>query len=127
MDFSGLGEKVREYSVTVPHGFFTVEQWISKGRKPHWKPILHLESHESLSKAIEALEDFGKPGLFRVTQTQRCVWAEMEDGKLRLHGSHVSSWESLAELSKNFEREKGRRPVEKARQDRARAKRSRLR
>src|SRR6185312_4227854 len=60
LDFSGLGEKVRKYSVTVPHGFFTVEQWVSKGRR--WKPILHLDAYQSLSKAIAALEDFGRPG-----------------------------------------------------------------
>lgn len=110
----------------MPHGFFTIEQWVSQGRKPHWKPILHLDAYQSLSKAIEALEDLGKPGLFRVMQTQRCVWAEMENGKVRLHGSHVSSPENLAKLTRIFEREKGRRPVEKARQDRARAKRSKL-
>jgi hypothetical protein len=109
----------------MPHGFFTVEQWVSRDARPRWKPILHLDSHQSLSKAIAALEKLGKPGLFRVMQTQRCIWAEMEHGKLRLHGSHVSAPESLAELAKLFEHEKGRRPVEKARQDRARAKRSR--
>ncbi len=65
------------------------------------------------------MEKRGKPGLFRVLQMQRCVWAEMEDGKLRLHGSHASSPESLARIVKIFEREGGRRPVEKARQDRA--------
>jgi hypothetical protein len=111
----------------MPHGFFTIEQWVSKGRKARWKPILHLDAHQSLSKAIEALEDLAKPGLFRVTQTQRCVWAEMENGKVHLHGSHVSSPKSLAKLTRIFEQEKGRRPVEKARQERARAKRSKLR
>ncbi len=111
----------------MPHGFFTTEQWVSQGRKAGWKPILHLDASQSLSQAIEALEDFGKPGFFRVTQTQRCVWAEMENGKVKLHGSHVSSPESLAEMTKIFKKEKGRRPVEKARQERARAKRSRLR
>jgi hypothetical protein len=111
----------------MPHGFFTVEQWISKDSKPHWKPVLHLDSYQSLSKAIDALEKSGKPGLFRVTQTQRCVWAQMENGKLRLHGSHVSSPEDLVKMTKIFEQEKGRRPVEKARQERARVKRSKLR
>lgn len=109
----------------MPHGFFTVEEWISSGSKPHWKPILHLDSYQSLNKAIDALNGYGKPGLFRVTQTQRCVWAQVEDGKLRLHRSHVSSPEGLEQLTKIFEEEKGRRPVEKARQERARAKRAR--
>ena len=111
----------------MPHGFFTVEKWVSKGRKPQWKPILYLDSYQSLNKAIEALEEHGKPGLFRVTQTQRCIWAQIEDGKLRLHRSHVSSPESLEKLTEIFDQEKGRRPVEKARQERARAKRPRVR
>lgn len=102
----------------MPHGFFTVEQWISKGSTAHWKPILHLDSYQSLSKAIETVEENGKPGLFRVTQTQRCVWAQVEGGKLRLHGSHVSSPANLATLCKIYKKEGGRRPVEKARQER---------
>ena len=106
------------------HGFFTVEQWVSKNRK--WKPVLHLDAFQSLNKAIAELKHFGKPGLFRVIQTQRCIWAQIEDGNVRLHGSHVSSPESLAELTKLFKQEKGHRPIENARQERARAKRSRL-
>ena len=109
----------------MPHGFFTVEQWDSTSPKPHWKPILHLDSYQSLSKAIDALEKRGKPGLYRVVQTQRCVWAEIEGGKLRLHRSHVSSPESLAQLVKIYEREGGCRPVEQARLERAKAKRNR--
>jgi hypothetical protein len=111
----------------MPHGFFTVEQWSASGPKPHWKPILHLDAHQSLNKAIDALEQRGKPGLYRVVQTQRCVWAEVEDGKLKLHRSHVSSPENLARLVKIFRRQRGRRPVEKAREERAKAKRSRNR
>jgi hypothetical protein len=41
---------------------------------------------------------------------------------LKLHGSHASSPENLAELVEIFEHEGGRRPVEKARQQRAEAK-----
>ncbi len=106
----------------MPHGYFTVEQWVPAGAKPHWDPILHLDSSQSLSKAIKALEKRGKAGLYRVTQTQRCVWAEMEGGKLKLHGSHVPSPESLAEVVEIYEREGGRRPVEKARRERLKAK-----
>ena len=102
----------------MPHGFFTVEQW----NHPHWIPILHLDSYQSLTKVLAALEKRGEPGLFRVMQMQRCVWAEMEGGKLRLHGSHASSPENLAQIVEIFEREGGRRPVEKARQERAAAK-----
>src|SRR5437867_6838685 len=108
----------------MPHGFFTVEQWqhAHNGAQPHWTTIFHLDSYQSLTKAIESLEKRGQPGLFRVTQTQRCLWGEMEDGKLRLHGSHVSSPQGLDQLAEIYQREGGRRPVEKARQERAKAK-----
>jgi|SRR5439155_380260 len=108
----------------MPHGFFTVEQWIvpKEGARSQWIPILHLDSYQSLSKAVEALESRGKPGLFRVVQMQRCIWAEIEGGKLRLHGSHASSPQNLAQIVDLFEKEGGRRPVEKARQQRAQAK-----
>jgi hypothetical protein len=102
----------------MPHGFFTVEQWT----KPNWIPILYLDSYQTLTKAIAALEGRGQPGLYRIVQMQRCLWGEMKDGKLRLHGSHVSSPESLASLAQIYEREGGKRPVEKARAERAKAK-----
>lgn len=108
----------------MPHGFFTVEQWVNRqNRTPSkWIPILHLDSYQSLTKAIDALETRGQPGLFRIVQTQRCIWAEVEAGALRLHGSHVSSPEGLVRLTEIYQREGGRRPVEKARQERARVK-----
>jgi hypothetical protein len=108
----------------MPHGFFTVEQWDPTHRKPRWIPIFHLDSYQSLTKAIRELEKRGQPGLYRVVQMQRAIWAEKEGGKLRLHGSHASSPESLARLVEIFEREGGRRPVEKARQERIKAKRT---
>jgi len=108
----------------MPHGFFTVEQWTTArgGASAQWIPILHLDAYQSLAKAVESLAKRGEPGLFRVVQMQRCIWAEVEGGKLRLHGSHASSLENLAEIVKVYEREGGRRPVEKARQQRAQAK-----
>jgi hypothetical protein len=108
----------------MPHGFFTIEQWKRPegGTKAEWIPVLHLDAYQSLTKAIRVLEKRGEPGLYRVLQTQRCLWGEMEGGKLRLHGSHVSSSQGLAELAEIFERAGGRRPVEKARQARLRAK-----
>jgi hypothetical protein len=111
----------------MPTGFFTIEQWkrAKTGARSRWVPILHLDAHQSLSKAIEALQKRGRPGLYRVVQMQRCLWAEMEEGKLRVHGSHASSAKNLARLVKIYEREDGRRPVEKARQQRAQAKRAR--
>src|SRR5215469_10660446 len=102
----------------MPHGYFTVEQWAASanGSTSKWVPIFQLDSYQSLTQAIRQLERRGQPGLFRVSQMQRCVWAQMEKGKLRLHGSHASSPENLARMVETFEREGGRRPVEKARQ-----------
>ena len=111
----------------MPQGFFTVEQWKRpRGCKTsQWIPIFHLDSYQSLSKAIAALEKRGQPGLYRVMQTQRCIWTQKEGGKLRLHGSHASSPAGLARLAEIFEREGGRRPIEQARQERARTKANR--
>jgi len=113
----------------MPHGFFTVEQWKlpQDSATPCWIPILHLDAYQSLTKAMAALEKRGEPGLYRVVQMQRCVWAEVEKGNLRLHGSHASSPENLAKIVEIFERESGRRPVEKAWQERAAAKAKRAR
>jgi len=110
----------------MPTGFFTVEKWTRKKAGATWIPIFQLDSHHSLSEALEALKQRGRTGLYRIVQTQRCIWAEMKNGKLSLHGSHASSPKSLAQLTKIFEKEKGRRPVEKARQERLRAKRSKI-
>jgi hypothetical protein len=108
----------------VPHGFFTVEQWKPPkvGAKPQWIPVLHLDASQSLTKAIAALEDRGKPGLFRVIQTQRQIWAEMEGEKLRMRLRHASCHEGLARLARAFERDGGHWPVEKERRERAKAK-----
>jgi hypothetical protein len=111
----------------MPHGFFTIEQWKRpRGKtKAQWIPILHLDSCETLTGALKALEESAQSGLYRVLQTQRCIWAGMEGGKLRLHGSHASSPESLARLTRLYQKEGGRRPEEKAREERARVKRAR--
>jgi hypothetical protein len=105
----------------LPHGFFTVEQWKAPkaGAKPHWVPVLHLDAGQSLTKAIGALENRGKPGLFRVIQTQRQIWAEVKGGSLRLRRWHASSQEDLERLTESFDRDGGRWPGEKARRERA--------
>jgi len=71
---------------------------------------------------MATLEKRGEPGLYRIVQMQRCIWAQMEGGRLRLHGSHSSSPENLAQIVEIYEREGGRRPVEKAREQRTQAK-----
>ena len=114
----------------MPHGFFTVEEWKAPkaGAKSQWVPVLHLDASQSLTKAIDALGKRGKPGLFRVIQTQRQIWAEMDGGELRLRRWHASSHEGLQRLAKAFERDGGRWPVEKARRSaRAKLKRARKR
>ncbi len=111
----------------MAHGFFTIEQWQRpKGRGAgRWVQVLHLDAYQALTDAISALEKRGEPGLFRVVQTQRCLWGEIENGKLRFHGSHASSPDGLAELAELFDKNAGRRPVEKARADRKKAKAAR--
>jgi hypothetical protein len=75
----------------MPHGFFTVEQWTSAQEKavPQWVPILHLDSYQSLSKTVDAMKKRGEPGLFRIADAALYL-AEMEEGELRLRGSHAS-------------------------------------
>ena len=112
----------------MPHGYYTIEQWKPvDGAAPQWTPVLHLDSHQSLTKATQALTKRGEAGLFRIVQMQRCIWAEMERGQLRLHSSHASSPANLGKIVEIFEREGGRRPVEKARQQRLDALRKRKR
>ena len=102
----------------MPHGFYTIEQWKARS----WTPVLHLDAYQSLTKATHALQTLNRPGLFRITQTQRCIWAQTDGDCLRLHASHASSPEGLAELAQLFDLHHGRRPVEQARQQRAQAK-----
>jgi hypothetical protein len=108
----------------MPHGFFTIQQWKSpkRGAKPQWVDVCHLDACNSLSDAIAALETQGKPGFFRIVQTQRMIWAELENGKLRLRRSHASNPESLARTAEAFIRDGGRYPVEEAREIRRKAK-----
>ncbi len=111
----------------MPHGFFTIEQWMppQPGAKAQWIPVFHLDAWQTLTKAMETLKKRDQPGLYRIVQMQRCLWAERERGKLRLHGSHSSSPESLAQIVKIYEEEGGRRPVKKARAQRAKVKANR--
>jgi hypothetical protein len=97
----------------MANGFFTIEQWKSpkRGAKPTWSPILYLDAGHSLSDALRAIEERDQAGLYRVTQTQRQVWAEKVNGKLRLRKWHASSHEALARTAEAFERDGGRWPT----------------
>jgi hypothetical protein len=97
----------------MPHGFFTIEQWKppKRGRKPQWIAVAHIDACQSLSDAIRIIEQRNRPGFFRVIQTQRQVWAEVIDGKLKLRKWHAGTPESLAHGAKAFVRDKGRWPA----------------
>jgi hypothetical protein len=111
----------------MPHGFFTIEKWERSKRvgKSQWTVVCHLGAEHSLTDAMQHLESLGKPGFYRVVQTQRMVWAEVDKNKLRLRRWHASSPESLVRAAEAFERDGGHYPVEKAREERKRAKRLR--
>ena len=94
----------------MANGFFTLERW----RKPRWIAIRHFTANHAISDVLAALEAAGKPGFYRVVQTQRMIWAEREDGKLRLRKWHAGSPESLARGAAAFDRDKGKWPVERA-------------
>src|SRR2546421_8248248 len=99
-------------AVRTPHGFFTIEQWKppKRGAAPAWIAVAHLESHHSLSDALRLIEQRNRPGFFRVIQTQRQVWAQRVDGKLRLRKWHAGSPQELARGANAFIRDKGRWP-----------------
>ena len=97
----------------MPHGFFTLEQWVRQTpkAKPQWVSICHVNSDQTLSDAIRRLEDLKRPGFYRITQTQRMIWAEKEGGKLRLRKWHVGAPEELSRSADAFERDGGKWPI----------------
>jgi hypothetical protein len=100
----------------MPFGFFTVEQW--RGKKRGWTTVCHVTGYgKTLTEAMNQLESLGKPGFFRITQTQRMILAEKEMGKLRMRKWHVSTPEGLARTAEHFELEVGKRPRVSAKTD----------
>ena len=97
----------RRYYDFVPYGFFTIEQW--KRPRPRAKAqrvtVSHLNMGNTLSDAIQMLGDLGKPGFFRIVQTQRMVLVEKNQGKLRLRKWHAGSPETLERSAKAYEKE----------------------
>ena len=94
----------------MPHGFFTIEQWKPRRRRgaAEWVAIAHLDTSGSLSDALAEIERRDRAGLFRIIQTQRQVWAERVDGKLKLRKWHASSPQALERTTAAFARDKGR-------------------
>jgi hypothetical protein len=91
----------------MAHGFFTIEEW----RNKKWVAVCHLNAGQSAADALRELERRDKPGYFRVVQTQRMIWAEKIDGKLKLRKWHAGSPETLSRGAKAFDRDKGKWPT----------------
>jgi hypothetical protein len=113
----------------MAQGYYTIEQWAQtkKSARPEWVAVHHLPFGESLTIAETAIERLGKPGFYRIVQTQRVIWAELEANGLRLRKSHAGSPESLDSMRQTFERTGGRYPIEEAREARRRAKKKNIR
>jgi len=92
----------------MAHGYFTIEEW--RGKKKQWVAVCHLNGDQSVTDALRELERRDKPGLFRVVQMQRMVWAEKIDGKLRLRKWHANSPDTLSRTAETFDRDRGTWP-----------------
>src|SRR5262245_7362267 len=86
----------------MAQGYYTIEEW--RGKKQQWVPVCHLNGDQSLRDALQALEKHGKPGFFRVVQTQSMVLAEMNGTTLLLSERPASSPEDLSRAAEEFER-----------------------
>ena len=105
----------------MPQGYYTIEQW--KQRRG-WAAVAVLPFGLSLTAAERELEQLGKPGLYRLVQTQRIIWCDRDDrGKLRLRKSHASSPKSLKGIEEMFERSGGVYPSAEIRAARLASKR----
>ena len=92
----------------MPQGYYTIEQW----KPPKWVAVAVLPFGLSLTEAERALERMGKPGFYRLVQTQRIVWCEADGSGIRMRRSHASSPRSLAGMQKMFDRMGGRYPID---------------
>ena len=110
----------------MPQGYYTIERWTRPSAKarPRWTAVLQLPLGTSLTAAENTVERLG-PGFYRVIQMQRVIWAEKEDGQLRLRKSHAGSPDSLEKMRQMFDRCNGVYPVEEVREARRRTKRKR--
>ena len=73
-------------------------------------PVCHLNGDQSLRDALKALERHGKPGFFRVVQTQSLVWAEKDGDKLCLREWQADGPEDLSRGTDEFDRDGGKWP-----------------
>jgi hypothetical protein len=108
----------------MPQGYYTIEQWKppKKGLPSKWVEITHLPFGKSLTDAENALQNLGKPGLYRLVQMQRVIWAEQDDDDVKMRKSHAASPEGLDDIRHMFERTKGRYPIDEVKEARRKQK-----
>ena len=96
----------------MPHGFFTIERWDRRNSsgESQWVVVRHLDGRQRLTDAVKALEKLGRPGFYRVVQTQRMIWAERIGGVLKLRQHHAMEPETLSKTARAFERDAGKWP-----------------
>jgi hypothetical protein len=101
--------------IRMPLGFFTLEQWKrpTPSSEPQWVPVRHFNRDKTLSDAVEHIERLGRPGFYRVIQTQRMIWAEKTEGKPRLRKWHAGSPEVLSRTARAFDRDGGHWPAKR--------------
>src|SRR6476660_8208865 len=104
----------------MPQGYYTVEQWMrpKKGAELQWMEVLQLPFGTSLTEAENALKRLGKPGLFRLLQMQRVIWAEQDGKSLRMRKSHASSPQNLDTIRQMFDHSSVRYPIEEVQEAR---------
>jgi hypothetical protein len=107
----------------MPQGYYTIEQW----KRSKWVAVAVLPFGLSLTAAEQALQRMGKPGFYRLVQTQRIIWCEADgSGGVRLRKSHASSLKSLRGMQEMFDRTGGRYPTNEVQAARRAAKRRRV-
>jgi hypothetical protein len=108
----------------MPQGYYTIERWAQrkKGAAFSWAPILQLPFGANLTAAERALAELDKPGLYRIVQMQRVIWAEKRNGELVLRKSHASSPRGLVGICEMFHRSNGQYPIDEIREARKKQK-----
>jgi hypothetical protein len=107
----------RSHGQEMPQGYYSIEQWTPSANNDQgaWTVVLQLPFGTTLTAAEGALERLGQPGFYRIVQMQRIIWAEEQEGALKLRKSHASSPANLQKMVEMFERSGGRYPLEEVR------------
>ena len=109
----------------MPQGYYTIEQWLkARSGEGSWVAVAHLPFGLSLTAAEAELAKWDKPGFYRLVQMQRVIWAERENGNLRLRKSHATSPQNLDRQRTMFDQAGGKFPVEEVRKARQAQKRA---